>query len=472
MPVWLERLIPILLLLAVVGVVLARLPKADLGHDRAFVRRRFFNWFPLGMTYAFLYMGRYNLTQAASALAELIDNHDFGTIKATGTIVYGVSFILNGPLTDRFGGRATMIVAATGSALTNVAMGLLVQSGHTDDIVRNFSILYGINMYFQSFGAVSIVKVNAAWFHLKERGTFGGIFGILISLGLYFAYDWCGMLARAASGAPEIIPWIFWLPAAILGVFALANVIWVRDTPGQAGLADFDTGDADWGQEEHQGGFAEAIARVGRVGRMMLGQPAILVIAGIELCSGFVRSSLMDWYVRFSDQTHTAGNYIASNWGMAQCIAGITGGVVAGVISDRVFGSRRGPVAGLLYGVLLVGSIAMVPVLGVTYGLASIVCVMMLAVIGVHGMLSGAASMDFGGKKNVGIVVGIIDGFVYLGQGAQYLTVSRLVPEGDAAAVMTSWWPWPVAMSVFALLGLLLSTRIWNAKPQRNGSAH
>ena len=50
MPVWLERLIPILILLAVVGVVLARLPKVDVGHDKAFLRRRFFNWFPLGMT--------------------------------------------------------------------------------------------------------------------------------------------------------------------------------------------------------------------------------------------------------------------------------------------------------------------------------------------------------------------------------------------------------------------------------------
>jgi OPA family glycerol-3-phosphate transporter-like MFS transporter len=467
-PVWLERLIPILLLLAVVAIVFARLPKVDVGHDKRFLHRRFMNWFPLGMTYAFLYMGRYNLTQAASALSDLIDNHDFGTIKASGTIVYGFSFLLNGPLTDRYGGRATMIVAATGSALANIAMGVLVWSGHTDDIVRNFSILYGINMYFQSFGAVSIVKVNAAWFHLKERGTFGGIFGILISLGLYFAYDWCGILAH---NAPP--PWVFWLPAAILLVFAVANVIWVRDTPGQAGLADFDTGDADWGAAvDARRGFRETIAEVARVGTMMLRQPAILIIAGIEFCSGFTRSSLMDWYVRFSDQTGTASNYIAANWGMAQCIAGITGGVLAGIISDRVFGSRRGPVAGMLYGVILVLALTMGLVITNVYALGAVVIVMMLSVIGVHGMLSGAASMDFGGKKNVGIVVGIIDGFVYLGQGLQYLTISRIVPEGELATHMGNWWTWPLAMAPFALLGLLLSTRIWQAKPQRSAPAH
>ena len=32
-----------------------------MGHSRWFMVRRFINWFPLGMTYAFLYMGRYNL---------------------------------------------------------------------------------------------------------------------------------------------------------------------------------------------------------------------------------------------------------------------------------------------------------------------------------------------------------------------------------------------------------------------------
>ncbi len=47
--------------MAAIALVLARLPKVELGHSEAFKRRRFFNWFPLGLTYAFLYMGRYNL---------------------------------------------------------------------------------------------------------------------------------------------------------------------------------------------------------------------------------------------------------------------------------------------------------------------------------------------------------------------------------------------------------------------------
>ena len=92
------------------------------------------------------------------------------------------------------------------------------------------------------------------------------------------------------------------------------------------------------------------------------------------------------------------------------------GGVVAGIISDRVFQSRRGPVAAILYGGMLVGSIVMTLTYQTDF-LPWLVILMSVCVIGVHGMLSGTASMDFGGKKNVGVAVGIIDGFVSRGHG-------------------------------------------------------
>ena len=68
MTVWLSNLLPIVLLLGAIGLVLARLPKVELGHSEAFTRRRFWNWFPLGMTYAFLYFARYNINEATSAI--------------------------------------------------------------------------------------------------------------------------------------------------------------------------------------------------------------------------------------------------------------------------------------------------------------------------------------------------------------------------------------------------------------------
>ena len=98
-----------------------------------------------------------------------------------------------------------------------------------------------------------------------------------------------------------------------------------------------------------------------------------------------------------------------------------------------------------------------------------------MAVIGVHGMLSGTASMDFGGKKNVGVAVGIIDGFVYAGTAVMALTYGLILPEatmgedGTISGATTdpaNWLPWPVAMIPIALIGLVLTTRLWNAKPK------
>ena len=480
---WLKKFAPISLLLIVVVFVFVRLPKVELGHSKAFLKRRILNWLPLGLTYAFLYMGRYNLKVSKFAFEQmkgggseaLMNNAAFGWIFGVGTIVYGCSFLINGPLTDRFGGRFSILVGAGGSAFANLLMGLaswtLLERGIAHQFVAQhfvvlFSALYGVNMYFQSFGAVAIVKVNAPWFHVRERGVFGAIFGILISLGIYFAFDWSYIILQELD-----LKWVFLIPAILLMIFWVIDVMVVRNSPAEAGQADFDTADASSGDD---GPPLGAVA----VFKMMIRNPIIMTIACIEFCSGFLRQSIMQWYRTFAKQTDAIlglkSSFVYENWGMLLCCAGILGGVMAGIISDRVFQSRRGPVAVLLYGVMLAGAILLTfvfktPVVGV------LVVVMSMAVIGVHGMLSGTASMDFGGRKNVGIAVGIIDGFVYLGTAVMSFTYAMILPQEQldaagklvgAAADPAKWQAWPISMIPLALIGVLLATRVWHAKPK------
>lgn len=486
MPGWLEDFLPILILLAVVTFVIARLPKIDLGYSDSFRLRRVWNWLPLGLTYAFLYMGRYNLKVSKFAFEEMQDteggvlmaNADFSWIFAAGTITYGISFLINGPLTDRFGGKTAILVGAGGSALMNALMGLcamslLSQGEMAQTIAANFllifSVLYSVNMYFQSFGAVAIVKVNAPWFHVRERGVFGAIFGILISLGIYFAFDW-GYLILEHIG----LSWVFFMPALLLAIFWVLDLFIVRNTPGEAGHDDFDTADASSGVKGPQLG---AVA----VFKLMLRNPVIVTIALIEFCTGFLRQAIMQWFRTYAKQTDGVlglkSSFVYDNWGILLCCAGILGGVMAGIISDRVFQSRRGPVAAILYGAMLLGAVLLV----FTYDTAIVgwlVVFMSMCVIGVHGMLSGTASMDFGGTKNVGITVGIIDGFVYLGTAVMAITYGLLLPqeEFDTAGHLAgpvldpaNWKAWPVAMVPLALIGLVLARRVWHAKPKPKG---
>ncbi len=480
---WLKELYPIVILLVAVAIVFARLPKIELGHSAAFMTRRRWNWLPLGLTYAFLYMGRYNLKVSKLAFENLQGSHGgsmmgneaFGIIFGVGTVVYGVSFLINGPLTDKLGGRFSILMGAAGASILNLLMGLISWSlmhqglGHAffaRNFVVLFSLLYAINMYFQSFGAVAIVKVNSSWFHVRERGVFGAIFGILISLGIYFAFDW-GKLILDHLG----LAWVFIVPAILLGIFWLIDFGLVRDHPREAGFADIALGDATDGDEGPRLGPV-------KVFKMMFRNPIIMSIAAIEFCSGWLRQSIMQWFRTFAKQTdmalHLKSSFVYDHWGLLLCAAGILGGVLAGVISDHVFQSRRGPVAALLYGVMLASSILMI----FTYTqpwVGWLVILMSMAVIGVHGMLSGTASMDFGGSKNAGIAVGLIDGFVYLGTAAMSFTYAAIMPrEGldeagriiGAATDPANWQVWPVSMVPLAAIGLFMAWRIRNAKPK------
>jgi OPA family glycerol-3-phosphate transporter-like MFS transporter len=457
----LEEIVPIVILCAAITLVVSRLPKVDVGHSVAFRRRRLLNWLPLGLTYAFLYMGRYNLNALMTKEFDLLTPQEFGDISAVGAIVYGFAFFLNGPLTDRFGGRLAILVAAAGAAAANLAIGFVVASGHVHESVSTLTILFGLNMYFQSFGAVAIVKVNASWFHLRERGTFGGIFGILISLGLYFAYDWAPNIGQLTS--PQ---WLFMTPAAILLVFLVLSWWLVRDRPSDAGFADFDVADASSGDERPPDPAFVIIKR-------MLTNRVILVIALISLCSGFLRQGILQWYKKFAEGVGIADMFVYKHWGMMSCIAGMLGGMFAGIVSDHLFQSRRPPVATLLFAIMLAGSCAIALLLGVPLAISWVITGMAMAIIGVHGMLSGVASQDFGGRRNAGTATGIIDGFVYFGTALQAAVYGHTLPSKNSGAHdASSWLSWPVAMIPVAVVGLALSISVYNARVQPGSAKH
>lgn len=160
-----------------------------MNHPAAYRRRRFFNWFPLGLTYATYYMGRYNLNVTSETIMHRFDlsKADFGMIATAGFWTYALAVIFNGPLADRIGGKKSILIGAAGSCALNLLVGALFLNGWQTKIIVGMSLLNAVNMYFQSFGALSVVKVNAPWFHVRERGIFGGVFGIMISSGYFLA---------------------------------------------------------------------------------------------------------------------------------------------------------------------------------------------------------------------------------------------------------------------------------------------
>jgi OPA family glycerol-3-phosphate transporter-like MFS transporter len=441
--------------------------------------RRFINWFPLGMTYAFLYMGRYNLTVAKNALGSLMSNEDFGLIFAAGTATYAFSFLVNGPLVDRIGGKKGILIAALGAAVANIALGVVTWLVLTDRLhirlLGVFCAIYGLNMYFQSYGAVSIIKVKANWFHVRERGVFGAIFGTLISLGVYFAFDWGKAVIEmtrvkvpAASGGLTLLmrsifvpagqtidaTWaVFFVPAAILVVWAALDIWLIKDTPEHAGFPYMDTHDASSGRMHEEYSTLDLLKKV-------FLNPLMLMFAFVELTAGVLRNGIMQWYTVFAKQVPQPGaESIAGNWGLLLCLFGIVGGFAGGLISDKFFQSRRGPPVAIFCAFMLMMAAVMAMTLRslpLVVGVSALLIV--AAVTGVHSLMSGTAAADFGGRKATATCSGLIDGCVYLGSSVQSVCVGYL--SG------VSWHWWPIFLMPFALIGGLIAWRIWHELPE------
>ncbi|MCK4764494.1 MAG: MFS transporter [Candidatus Aminicenantes bacterium] len=441
-------------------------------HSREYRQRRFWNWFPMGLTYALLYMGRYNLTVTKNALGDLMSKTDFGMIFGIGAVVYALSFLVNGPLVDRIGGRKGILIAALGAGAMNLLMGLYLMKvlamENPKDAPLNliYSILYGANMYFQSYGAVSIVKVNAHWFHVRERGTFSGIFGIMISSGIFFAFDVTGRILASplvkgqGHGGGDALWWAFLSPAVLLFALFAIEIFLLRDTPANAGFKDFDTGDASSGEDLEQKMTTKQLYK------RILTHPIILTVACIEFCTGVLRNGVMHWFPIYAKEQIAAGltggwKFTMENWGLILMVAGIIGGNVAGIVSDKFFQSRRGPSAGFLYGILAVSIVGMFFSLTNGWMLCSLAFVMSICVIGTHGLLSGTATMDFGGRRGAATAVGVIDGAVYLGTAVQSFSLGYITTR--------NWGYWPVFLLPFSIIGLIFLVRIWHAKPGQKG---
>jgi OPA family glycerol-3-phosphate transporter-like MFS transporter len=474
-------------------------------HTAEFRRRRAINWLSLGMLYAFFYATRYNYTAAAPYLADTLGwrNTELGVFETIMPLVYGLAVVFNGPLADRIGGKKAFLFGAVGVFAMNMLFGLAslaivspavwtgtgLQHHVVTPAVLNFglsggmlltlmAIVWGLNGFFQSFGALSIVKVNAQWFHVRERGTFAGVFGVLIRFGLLLAFQGVPLIVSghiwlAHRAHPDLpldlllarypFPWqyAFWIPGVGVALFFLVNLKWMANSPKAAGLGEYDTGD-----ETDPTDKAPAIREILQ---KVFASRVMWTIAAGSMMIGFVRRSVVDaWWPKYfvdyygADKTHFATYlpYIIATWGIA--LAGIAGGFAFGITSDTKFGGRRAPVIGF-------GFLGMAVVLAL-FGLSDMAhlgpvmaacCLVVLSfcVNGAHGMIGGAASMDFGGRKAAATAAGLFDGMQYLagafvGIGVGYLTTTY------------GWEAWHWAPIPFALVGAWLMSRIWNVLPK------
>jgi OPA family glycerol-3-phosphate transporter-like MFS transporter len=237
---------------------------------------------------------------------------------------------------------------------------------------------------------------------------------------------------------------------------------------------------------------------------MVFTNPILVTLALAEFCTGFVRQGLMLYFTEFFQEVHGIPASSALFWwgGFAVTLGGIAGGLACGYLSDRLFQSRRPPVAFIFY----MGQIVMLLLLGflpgqlallkadpaaATWGgytpgqveavvLLGLCC---MVIFGVHGMLSGTASMDFGGKKAAATAAGMLDGIQYVASGFTGFGLGAVLDHwgwdgvvqaaGAAERLPANAHAWVLSIIPFSVIGGLLMLRLWHATPlQKGAGAH
>jgi OPA family glycerol-3-phosphate transporter-like MFS transporter len=405
-----------------------------------FVARRRKNWIAIGLAYGVFYMSRYNLAAISQAVGATFGwtNADYGRVLSAGAVTYGVAVLANGPITDKIGGKRAILVGALGAALFNVAFGLSRYASpalHGSTMLAMCAVLWALNHYFQSFGALSVMKINAAWFHVRERGIFGGVFGIMIQSGRLFAF-W---LSPFILG---FLPWqwCFWIPAAVLVVTCVVLKATVADVPEET----FDTGDVDDDAKK------------------IVASRILWTVVATSMCIGMVRNAIDHWWVRYMgtvfqkkpEELLSFAPYVVVTWGTP--IVAVIGGVVAGNLSDRVFGSRRAPVALFAFVGQALALFVLSRTLHHAWWGAAMLLVTTFFVQCTHVLVAGAQSMDLGGRRAVATASGLVDGAQYLAAGVIGLTLGELLDRFDYDV-------WPLAALPFAVLGALLLATMWRS---------
>ncbi|MCC6748933.1 MAG: MFS transporter [Deltaproteobacteria bacterium] len=327
------------------------------------------------------------------------------TVEQMGQVGFGMLFTyaigktLNGFIADWVHLARFMATGLLLSAGANVLFGL---SGS----FLAFLVLWSFNGWFQSVGATTSGVTLASWFDPRELGTRYGVWSIAHSLGEGATFVGTAVLVHRAGWR-----WGFIGPGLVCLAVALVLYRTLADRPVALGLPPVQDPAA---ARAHEG------ASIGELQLEALRNPMVWIL-GLASASMYVaRYALNNWGVLYLQVDKGYSLVDAAFVVSLFPIVGIFGSALSGIISDRLFQARRGPVT-TIYGVMLVVALAVLffspP--GSPWLVKGAMAVAGFATGGQLVFLGGLAAMDISSKRAAGAALGIVGGLSYAGAAAQ-----------------------------------------------------
>lgn len=343
---------------------------------------------------------------------------ELGTIGSALFYTYAIGKLSNGFLADHANMRRFLTVAFLLTALCNFAMGF------TTTVVAA-TLIWGLNGWFQSFGAPGGVVAMTAWFSNRERGRAYGVWSTAHSIGEGLTFLVVGSL----------VAWLgwrfgFWGPGLIgiltaIGVYAL-----MRDRPATLGLPPVN----EWRNDHYTEAPKDSARTVLALQLSILKLPAIWVLALASATVYVTRYAINSWGVLYLQEERGYSLPAAGSLLMLSTLAGIAGAVAYGFLSDKVFAARRPP-ANLLFAVLELIGLGLI-----FFGPANtftLIVGMLLFGMGLTGLvtsLGGLFAVDIAPKRAAGAAMGVIGIFSYIGAAVQENVSGSLIDGGMTVA--------------------------------------
>ncbi|MFN9001941.1 MAG: MFS transporter, partial [Holosporales bacterium] len=212
---------------------------------------------------------------------------------------------------------------------------------------------------------------------------------------------------------------------ALLLSFFIYNRL--RDTPKDVGLPPVEHYKGDLLKEE-EANHDQRIT-MSEVIQLVIKNPLVWYISLANLCLYIPRMGVLNWAPTFLKE-YKGATLLEAGWQSAAFeVAGLVGGILAGYVSDRFFGGRRGPVGALcLLG--LAASMWLLWKIPAGHGLLDTVA-LILAGAFVYGpqVLAGIAIADFASKRAVGVATGFMGVLGYLGSAISGVGIGKIVDQ-------------------------------------------
>ena len=295
--------------------------------------------------YAFYYIIRqsYSVIKKPLLGSGVVTPEQVGIIGSIFFVTYGLGKFTNSFLADRVNNKKFFSFGLFISSITMVGMGL----------VNSFiplAILWGLNGWFQSYGAgPSIVSLNQ-WFSNKERGTLYGIWFTSHNLGSSFAYFAIAAVVSAYS-------WSMGFIAA--GIICLVGTIFIylgmSDRPETQGLPN---AAVYYGEKTQAEVDALKKKKLSSMQWDVIKNPAVWILGLASLCCYIARYAIESWGVVYLTSQKGYDMMGAAGVMAYMQVAGIFGALLCGWISDKFFNHKRNAPA-LIYGILYSAAIGL-----------------------------------------------------------------------------------------------------------------